>query len=55
MSDFKMLLSVIKEEREKLPDGKRTTGEAIHGLVLEVLGQCIQIAIKKSNDSKDGA
>lgn len=52
MTDLDLLLEICKEERQKLPNGGRTAGEAIHGLVIEVLWQIIQRAILQKKGVK---
>lgn len=46
-SDLDILLAVCREERDKLPHGQLTTGEAVHYMVLEILGQIILRAQQK--------
>lgn len=50
-SDIDLLLAACREQREKLPHGQRTVGEAIHGLVLEVLYQTILRAQIKKDET----
>lgn len=47
ISDLDILMAVCREERDQLPKGKLTTGESIHALILEVLGQTVLKAQKK--------
>lgn len=47
MDDLELLLGACRDECNNLPTGKRTMGEAIHSLVIEVVGSIIQNAMQK--------
>ena len=51
-SDLDLLLAVVREQRDKLPKQSRTGGEAIHGLIIEVLNGIIVLAMKKKLEAE---
>lgn len=54
ISDLDLLLEVVREEKLNLAGKSETTGQAIHGLIVEVLGQMITLAMRKRLERESG-